>query len=62
MTLATQQGLRSSGRVWYIEGVGNIRSPEGEIGYIKSAALVISCSNGNRKAQQKTVKGLALSM
>lgn len=37
--LATQQGLRSSGRVWYIEGVGNIRSPEGEIGYIKSALV-----------------------
>ena len=40
MTLATQQGLRTSGRVWYTEGVGNIRSPEGETGYIKSVALV----------------------
>lgn len=41
-TLATEQGLRSSGRVWSIEWVGSVGSPEGDTVYVKSAAFVVA--------------------
>lgn len=53
-TLATEQGLRSSGRVWSIEWVGSVGSPEGDTVYVKSAALVVA--KGIESPEQKTMK------
>ena len=53
-TLATEQGLRSSGRVWSIEWAGSIGSPEGDTGYVKSKALVVA--KAIESPEQKTMK------
>ena len=53
-TLASEQGLRSSGRVRSIEWVGSIGSPEGDTVYVKSAALV--AAKAIERPEKKTMK------